>query len=299
MGEQTYIGVLAAIGAMFGYGMADCFWKKPVAELGPVRSIVFRNIVVCVFLAIILLFNFDNLNIWQTRYLLYSVCIAFFGYFGLFFYGHALRHGKIGIVVPICGISPIISTLTAILLYGETVSLSKWLVMPVIIIGIVLISIDLKDFKNSGLFDLKSGIAYAFLAAFFWGTTYAFFGIPASKIGVVPFALTLELTVLFMSIVNITLIKKETISVPKEKIKRVWVNIIGVSFGGTAGTLLITTGYKFATVSTVSSIVSATPMIALLYYKIVHKEKLTTQEYIAAVMIVTGVVVISFLEGKK
>src|SRR6202008_1092572 len=105
-------------------------------------------------------------------------------------------------------------------------------------------------FKNSGLFDLKSGIVYAFCAAFFWGTTYAFFGIPASKIGVVPFALVLELTVLFMSIINIKLIKKDSIFVPKEKVKRTWLNIVGVSFGGTAGTLLITTGYKFATVST-------------------------------------------------
>lgn len=159
-----------------------------------------------------------------------------------------------------------------------------------ILVGVILISLDFNDLKNSHLFKRSSGIPYALITCFLWGLVYFLFKIPVNVLGPILTSFILELGILLYSGIHISL-SKSGYSLSNKKIL---LYVFLVAFFGAIGTLFFNLGIKNYNVSIVAALTFANPLVATLYGKIVYKEKLYLQQYMAIALMIIGVILISY-----
>ena len=283
------IEILFGLIAMVGYGLSNAIAQVPSKEIGSRKTIFYRNIFVSILLLAVLL-PFLKETVFSPKYILITLAIAFIGYFSLMAFYKALKVGKVGIVSPLANSSVIFTVLLSIIFFGEILSTIQFLAIALIILGIILVSLNFKDLKNSHLFKISSGIPYALLTCFIWGLVFFLFKIPVNVIGPILTSLTLEFGIMIYSGIHIHF-SKLNFSLPNKKIL---LPIFLVAFFGAIGTLFFTLGIKNYSVSLVAAITFANPLVATLYGKIVYKEKLHLQQYFAIALMILGIVLISY-----
>lgn len=280
--------------AMLGFGLETGVEKKFSKQLGAVKLIIFRNIFVVAFTFIALVY-FINTVTFDIKYLFFGVFISIASYGGIFFFLKALCLGKVGLVSPIVGTRGLLSSFIGIIFFREILTSIQMISILVVFIGIVLSTINFKDFKNSNLLSKKSGIPYAILAAIFWGITFPLFSIPAAVLGAFLFTFILESSILFASLIHskVLCISVKNNSTP---FKQNFVGLLVIGLLGSLGSVFMNLAYATGQISSVSTILSCVPLVALLYGWLVYKEKMKTKQYIAVVLMVIGIVGLSFFK---
>lgn len=155
-------GVLFGLLAMIGFGMSNALSRVPSQNLGGIKTIFYRGIGLNIVLFIILIFFFPKGVTWQGIGI--ASAIAIFSYLPIMFFYKGLALGKVGIISPIANSSAIITVLLAIVFFKESLNLWQAVSGVFIVLGIVLISINFKDLKNSNLFIISSGVPFALAA---------------------------------------------------------------------------------------------------------------------------------------
>ena len=282
-------GILAGIIAMIGYGLSNAIAKSPIRNIGSKKTVFYRNLFVTLML-LPLLFIFPAES-YKLSYLLIAVLISIIGYLPLVIFYKAMKYGKVGVVSPIAGSAVIITVLLSIIFFNEVLTITQSFAMLLTICGIILISLDFKNFKSSHLFDLSSGAPYALVACLLWGLVFFLFKIPVMLIGPVLTSFIIEAGITFTSAGHIAFSKKSFTLPNKKDLKHIFL----IAFFGAIGTLFYTLGLKASYVSIVAVLTSANPLVATLYGKVIYKEKLKASQYIAILFILAGIILISWL----
>ena len=153
-------------------------WRIPLNELFDAEVIVFWEhvLILLMFLPLLLpnLGELRKINISTWSYLLFS---GFAGSaVGTIFYTLALKHGNPTVVNVILNIQPLISTVGAVLLFGDRLARWFFLYAAIAIVAGVFVLIERPElvpvsFQQAGL---TLGTGYALICAFFWaGSTVA------------------------------------------------------------------------------------------------------------------------------
>lgn len=284
------MGIFFAVIAMLGYGFGNALAKVPVQKIGSERTIFYRNVMVSVLLFVIFLFFSHNAT-FSAKYILIALLIAVIGYIPLLFFYKALNIGKVGLVSPVANSSMAFTVLFSIIFFHESISFGQAVAIILIILGIILISLDPRDLKNSKLLKISSGLPYALITSLLWGLVFFLWKIPVSILGPILTSLVIEFGTMICSVVYIYIVKKD-FQRPDNKILKY---ILFMSLGGALGTLFFNMGIEKTNVSIVSPIASGAPLIATLYAKLVFKEKLSKLQYLAIIMITLGVILVSYL----
>lgn len=287
---ETTIGIFFAVIAMLGYGFGNALAKVPIQKIGSERTIFYRNAMVSILLLVIFLF-FAHSATFSAKYILIAILIAIIGYIPLLFFYKALNIGKVGLVSPVANSSMAFTVLFSIIFFHESISFGQAGTIILIILGIILISLDPKDLKNSKLLKISSGLPYALVTSILWGLVFFLWKIPVSILGPILTSLVIEFGTMVCSVIYIYIVKKD-FQRPDNKILKY---ILFMSLGGALGTLFFNMGIEKTNVSIVSPIASGAPLIATLYAKLVYKEKLSKLQYLAIIMIILGVILISYL----
>lgn len=286
--------ILLALVPFFSFGISTGMQKKYVESLGAARLITYRGIILALVLwPLALAINpQENLD-WPA--VAFAVTVSAISYFGLYFMNKALSVGKVGAVVPVTSGRVLLTTLISVSLLSEHLAPGQLLAIVVIFMGIAASSINLNDFKDSQIFNLKSGVPYAVLAALFWGGTFAFFGIPSAKLGAFLFAAILETSVLAVSVVQI-LLQRNKLTLSRVEWNDNVSGVVIIGMLGVIASAALNLGYATGYVSIVSAISGASPLVSILYSRVVYKEKLKSQQYYAAALIIIGIVALSIIK---
>src|SRR5256886_3237381 len=148
-------------------------WRIPLNELFDADVIVFwEHVVILLMFLPILLPNLGDLRKIDIRtwgYLLFS---GFAGSaVGTIFFTRALKHGNPTVVNVVLNVQPVISTLGALLLFGDRLAPRFFLYAAIAVLAGIFLSAEFPaliaiSFERAGL---TAGTGYALICAFFWG----------------------------------------------------------------------------------------------------------------------------------
>ncbi len=284
------LGIIFGLIAMIGFGISNGMSQKIVKKEGIVRTAMFRNIFIVILLFPVLLYFLPFFNI-SIQFIVIALLIGVIGYVPLVTFYKAIERGKVGVIIPISDSSFLVTILLSVVFFGEILSLANNLSILLIIAGIILLSVDFRDFSGSGLFSMSSGIPVAVLTCFLWGLVFFLLKIPVNVVGPVISSFLLELGVLLGSGINMK-ISGISRHLPG---RRILSEIFLIALLGATGSLFYNLGISVSDVSVVVALAFSSPFIATLYGKIVYKEKLRIIQYLAIVFILVGIVSISLL----
>lgn len=287
--------MLYALVPMICFGLSNAISKKPTEILGPNRFIIYRGIITTSITGLAALIFFQQIN-FDLKYLLGGIFITLISYFGLYFFTKSLEIGKVGVVVPVASSRILVSALLGIVFLKDILSVLQIISILIIFSGVVVISINFNDIKNSKIFDKKSGIMFALLAAFFWGSTLPLFGIFSAVLGAFFFAFIVELTVIVEAIIQSGISKKK-IGINKEEINSTWKLILIVGTLGALATIFLNFAYSTGEVGVVAAVSGSSSVISVLYGMLVFKEKLSFKQVTAITLIILGIIALSYFSN--
>ncbi|MDX1373843.1 MAG: DMT family transporter, partial [Nitrososphaeraceae archaeon] len=162
MNIQTQAFIYGFI-AMIGFGLETAVIKKYVEKLGPIRLIVYRNILIVFFVFLSLIFLNKTVNP-DLYYILQGIGISVASYGGIYFFQKALKVRKVGLVTPLVGTRGLLAAFIGIVFFKDNLSMMQILSILIVFTGIILSTINFKDLINSDILNIKSGIPFAVLA---------------------------------------------------------------------------------------------------------------------------------------
>ncbi|MFA6467236.1 MAG: EamA family transporter [Patescibacteria group bacterium] len=287
---ETTMGILFGFVAMLSFGMGNAIAKVAIQKIGSEKTIFYRNVIISILLFLVLIF-FGQDSVFSVKYILIASTIAVVGYIPLLFFYKALNLGKVGIVSPVANSSTIFTVLFSIIFFHEVISFGQGLSITLIILGIILISLNPKDLKNSHILKISSGIPYALITSVLWGLVFFLWKIPVDVLGPILTVLIVEFITMLCSATHIY-VRKKDFKLPD---KRILKYLFFIALGGAIGGLFFNMGIQRANVSIVSPIAAAAPLVATLYGKLVFKEKISKLQYGAIALIILGVILVSYL----
>lgn len=288
---DSFFGLLMGLVALVATGLNTAWGKVPAQKLGSVQAIVFRNLLL---VGLLLLLNIgigSTFNVsWET--ILIALGIALVGYLALFFLYKGFRVGKIGVVVPIANSFLVFTVLFSVLLLHESFGWLRWIAIGLIALGIILISVDLKDFKKSVLLNNTQGVWFAFLTCVLWGIFFFALKIPVSSMGPFLTSLSIEAGLLLFALLQL-FASGEKWKKPDSESTKFVVLVAVFSF---IGSLSYNLGIQVADVSLVSALIAANPLVATLYARFFFREKLSKQQYAATLLLVIGIATLALFK---
>ena len=276
----TMQGIIFGIISMFGFGLSNGISKKPIIKIGILQTLVIRMRFTTFLLFCLLLFSKKTYNL---KYMLIALGISAFGYIPLLFFYKALEISKVGVVVPIANSYAMFTILGSAILLGETLNSKFILPFGMIIVGIIILSINIKQFKFS------KGLIYAFFASIFWGIFFVFVSFPVNVLGPVFTSFLMEFMGMIISTTHLIIKKQKIEKVSKKTIMEIFL----ISLFVVTAAVSYNFGIQYALVSVVVTLSSAAPLVSTLYGRIFLKEKLKFYQYIAILVILTGIIIIS------
>jgi len=283
-------GIILALIALVALGLSSALSRNPVRKIGPNQVMFFRGIFDSAIL-LLLVISFRSFTTFSLKYTLIALLIAALGFIPLFFFYKAIEIGKIGVISPVSSSYAVITIILAMIFYHERLSYFQLFSVAFIIIGIILISTNFRQFKSSHLFDLKSGLPYAIITLLGWGIYFFLIRIPSVHLGSIFTSFVIEFAILLVVASSIA-VKREKISLPDTRTLR---NIILISVSLVVGVICYYQALRIFHVGIVSAIGSATPLIVTAYSLIFFKEKLTPQQLGGFLLIVIGIISISLV----
>ncbi len=285
---NSQLGLLLGISSLIFMGIGNAISKVPIKSFGPNKLMFWRGVFMSIILFFVVMFTGQFTN-FSLKYTLITVAISFIGYWPLYFFYKGMDLGKVGIVSPVSSIYTIFTTFLAMAVYKDRLSMVEIISITIIICGIFLISINFRDFKNSHLFQKSSGIYYAILAAIGWGIYFFLIRIPVMEMGAV-LTTYLEETIMLIIVFIIMLIGKEKVDKPSyNNIKPVLI----IAVLSVLGVLSYYQGIKIYSLSVMTAIAAASPLVVCIYGWFVYKEKLSPKQYFAIALIVAGIILLS------
>ena len=286
--NQATLGILYGLLAMIPIGLANAISKRPSQSLGASRLLFYRTILTSILLFVVLLFNLDQSN-FNLAYALAAFGLSFIAFIAMLFLYKAYAVGKIGIVTPIMSSSAVISIPLSVIFLEAVLSKTQAYLITLIIIGIILLTINFRDWKKSSLLQSGTGILYAIITAIAYGLFFFLAQIPNRALGQYAAALIFELGILFFTAIQIG-ISRQNIKIPDRK------NIcfiLSIAVLTVLSILGLYTGLNKASAGVVLAFSSASTLVVCLYGLLIYKEKLSLSQYVGTVIIVLSMVLLS------
>jgi drug/metabolite transporter (DMT)-like permease len=278
--------ILFGLIAMAGSGLSGALLREPVRRIGSDATLFWRGVAMVVLQIPFLVAYFPNELPWQG--IAWAVGVGAIGYLPIYFFFRAISHGRVGVISPISNSSAVITAMLAVFVLGEPFGVFRVLGLLVAVSGVVLLSVDFRDWKNSSLLRHDSGIPFAVAACLGWGIVLFLFRYPIMFIGPIPTLLIVEFMVLAFSALRLR-VKRESFALPIGlRSQMLFVGIFGV-IGGAAYNF----GLMTSAIAVVAILNMTNPIIAALYERFAYGEKLTLRQYAGMALAILGAVLVT------
>lgn len=269
------IPVIFALISAFSYGVVNITIAYPSKKLGYNLFLFLRSLTATFLIFLVWLF-FIHQQTFSFYGVFLALLISLVGYIGLYFLYKAFAVGKVGLVSPIISAHPIVSIVIAILFLNEIFVWNRFLLVLVILFGMVLLTINFKDFKESNIFKLETGVPFAFVTVIFFGLAFSFWGSISLLIGSLSMALLIELGNFMWTGIVIFFQKQEKskklnlkyLKSDKKFIRDFLLHSLGVVFGTVFQVFALTLGQ----ISQVSIVLSTSTLFTILLARVFCKK---------------------------
>ena len=291
------ISIIAGLIPMVCWGFADFLQSTVIRKLGVYKTIFLSNVMVL--LMTIPFAFFSDLSVAYS-----NLFILFFGgitqTFSIFFFYESMRKGEISIVLPISASYPIITVLLLWSLLGNTIGFVTGLSILILILGVMLISTDLKKLKH---LHTVAGVRESVYTLLLWGFYFfvlevaskktLLFGIDFPEMTFMSlFIYSYIFTSIFMLVFSIikkgVLTKKDLKKNKKIVFREIYIQIIYL-----VSWLVLNYGFILGRAELIAPISSLYPAIAVILAIIFYKEKLVFNQKIGILTILLGLFLIS------
>ena len=298
MQHELLIAVLAGLGGMLGWGLADFFAKKTIDKVGDVASLAWGHIFGTTVLLIMLLYQV----LVARQHIAFSSDAKTWLLLLLFGIGQATVYlfvyrgfgkGQIAVLNPIFASFSGLTALLSIVVFREQVSAYMIAGLAVLFIGIILISTDfaslrLRKISFSHIPGFNEVVLATFLAALwtlFWdrvvgGQDWLFY----------TFCMYTFMTITILVVARLQRIKM-AVTQPS-----LWKFLFLIGLCETVAYLAISLGYSRTSQTSIVALLSGAfslPVIVLA--RVFLKEKITTLQTIGSLVIVAGIMLLAVL----
>lgn len=276
---------------MIGWGAADFFAKKTIDKLGDVQTLFWQQFIGIVPLLVLFFAHpyTPHLHHYDWLFILLLGVVSGLSYLPLY---SGFGKGQLSLLSPVFASYSVVTVLLSIIFLGE--SLQHWRVVAIVVtvLGILLISTDIKDLRTSfrkhafrlaGLPEVASAmLVYSvwllFLDQFLNGKQWVFFMLFIrifSTLAVLIYALARKISL-------------------KVSDRTLWKYLAAIGVFDVAAFSFVSYGFSHSQYPSVIAVLSATfslPTIILAW--VFLKERISVQQTVAALVILAGVVLIS------
>lgn len=277
---------------MICFGFADSLWKVPGQNIGAARTILFRNLFVLI-LVLPYYFLSSNRHYIAPNAVWAAIAIGVFAYFGLYFFARATISGLTSVVIPVSGTNTLITLLLSIFTLEAEINWISGLGIFGTLLGLTMLKLNWRGGKIEFVLLKDNGLRFAFLAALFWGVSFAYSYYAVTFTGPALFTLILEGSILVMSALHI-LIAERKIAFSTPNLRQSLPLIAAIGILGGSGSIFNTIALDKASINSVTGIVALAPLISVGFGQLIYGEHLTRQQKIAVFLIIAGIFTISY-----
>lgn len=295
MNQELFVALMAGVGGMLGWGLADFFAKKAIDEIGDVLVLAWGHIFGAVALTAIAAWRAAagkamvfpaSVSAWLT--------LALFGVGQAVIYSLVYRgfgKGPVGLLAPMFASFSGLTAVLSILIFGEVIRGYLPIALPVIFAGVLLINLDMEALRSRRFrFGQIGGIHEVAIATFLagWWTLLwnNFVGGEDSLAYVLWMYVFMTLAILIFA-----LVRRIRIGVIPSNLW-VIVALIGVCEAGAY--LAITFGFSVTRFTSVVAILSggfSLPTIILA--RLFLREKITGSQTVGALIVLAGIMLVA------
>jgi len=298
MQSELLIAILAGLGGMFGWGLADFFAKKTIDKIGDTVTLAWGHIFGTLALLIIVLFQYfgtdqsinipNGINTWLLLILFGALQAVVY----LLLY-KGFGQGQVGILSPVFASFSGITALLSIVFFGETVTGPLLAGLAILFLGIILVSVDLsalrsRDFSFSHIPGFKV-VAISTLLAAFWTLFWDTF------LGGGDWLMYTFLMYTFMTVFILIFTRLRRIDLHFSDAS-VWKFLIFIGLFEVGAYLAISLGYSLTPHTSIIALLSgAFSLPVIILARIFLKEKISRIQTIGSMVIVVGIIFLSLV----
>jgi drug/metabolite transporter (DMT)-like permease len=294
MNNDLSVAVLAGLGGMIGWGLADFFAKKTVDEIGSIKSLVWAHLFGTSIFAVIAilgvtLFNRD-VHIPNTTSAWLG--LAFFGTLQMIVYWlvyEGFSKGQLAVLNPVFASYSGLVALISIVFLGESLTPLIALGLIAVFGGIICLNLDLKGLSSKRL-NIVPGlkeVGVAAVLAAFWTIYWSKFVAGKDSLSYALFMYA------FMSIAAYVIARLLRTKLSGVK-QNLWKFLVLIGAGEVLAYFAISWGFSTSSRTSVIALISGSfsvPTVILAYFFL--KERVTKLQAIAIVIIIAGIACIS------
>ena len=255
------------------FGVGDALWKPVLDKFEVLPALRARTIITTSILAIIALIVNEH-PLGSSSDYLSAIIPSFLAVFGFLYLIKAFKKSSVSLVITLSSATLAVSQITAFVLFKEEINVANY----ILILILVFVSIFL---LNGAKFRIEKGIRYALFSSLLFGIAYPLLSIPSESIGSYQTALIQEIVVLlvFSGLVYFK-VKKS----PPIRTMILNKSILAVAICSSLGLSLMFYSYTILPVYKVHLITSFVPIPALIFARLVYKERLTRVQHVGVVI---------------
>lgn len=275
---------------MLGWGIYDFLGGVYTKQIGPVKSFFWSQLaglISVILLAVVLTISLDIpilvIILLPVAAIVYSV--------GYLFFFKGFEIGNVSIVAATMNLWAVFTMLFAFIFLGQRLSTIQSLGVLMIISGVTLASLNLKDIRNRG-FQLSSGVKEAILGAFFFGVFWNISEIISEEIGWLPTTLFVKFGIILFLLL-FSLLAKRDLNLTKVTNTTKWIIVfMGVIEAGAVA--IVNYGLTIGEAILITPIASALSIVTITLAIIFLKEKVTRLQGFGMILAITGIIVTAF-----
>lgn len=295
MDRELLIAVIAGVGGMLGWGLADFFAKKTIDQIGDIVTLVWAHVFGT--------FTFFGIAIYQSGVRGQQIAIpgdfstwAFLVLFGvlqaavyLLVY-NGFGKGQVALLTPVFSSFSGLTAALSIVAFGEAVTAHRLAALVIIFLGIILISIDIPALqaRRIALIHIPGlrEVAFATVLAAFWTIFWDQFIGGKDWLSYALFMYT------FMTIAILVAAKLRRVPLVVAK-THLWKYLILIGLCETVAYLAISLGYSETSLTSVVALLSgAFSLPTILLARTFLKERTSVIQAVGTITIVLGLVLL-------
>lgn len=297
MGHELTIAIIAGLGGMLGWGLADFFAKKTIDAIGDVTSLLWGHVFGTLTLIGFVIYRIGDGGqlVLPTRGATWGFLI-FFGVLQAIIYLLVYRgfgKGQVAVLAPVFASFSGLTAILSILVFGEIITGHFISVILAIFLGIILLNIDVGALRSRQFAFAKvpgfKEVGIATLLAAFWTL---FWDKLVGGEDWLSYTLYMYL-VMTIAIFAWTRIRRIPLSVGN---KNLWKFLVLIGVCEIVAYLAVSLGYSATTLTSIVALLSgAFSLPTILLARIFLKERVTRIQTVGSVVIIAGIMLLALL----
>jgi len=284
-------GIISGLISMFGWGTSDFLAAKSCRKIGFVLTFFWAQLISFLIALLYFIFNFRTFDFNSVPK--FFVVIIIYGFLftisALAFY-KSLSIGKVSLVGPITASWAMITILLSVLFLKEELKTNQIAAIILIIVGVILISSDLKEFFQKNKLIFLIGTKEAIIAMFGFGVALFLLALVIKSLGwFLPGFLSRLFILIFLILYFI--FKKQPMKIGFGPTN--WIMIIVIGFLDIIAFFAYSIGVSTEYASIIAPIAASSPLITTILAQVFLKERIALSQIFGIIITISGIILIS------